>query len=119
MRFVRFEPGRNSEPAFESKRQPYNKGASALPRLLAAYTSTGVKNATDVSRFNKAVTIEMPSSVVLKVADAPEGVRGDSANNVQKPAKLETGKTINVPLFIKEGELIKVSTADGSYLGRA
>ena len=48
-----------------------------------------------------------------------EGVRGDSANNVQKPAKLETGKTINVPLFIKEGEMIKVDTAHGNYMGRA
>jgi len=65
------------------------------------------------------VQIELPSSVVLKVVESPEGIRGDSANNVQKPATLETGKIINVPLFIKEGELIKVSTSDGSYLGRA
>jgi len=63
--------------------------------------------------------ILLPSSVTLKVTESADGVRGDSANNVQKPAKLETGKTITVPLFIKEGELIKVSTADGSYLGRA
>lgn len=63
--------------------------------------------------------IELPSSVVLKVVESAEGIRGDSANNVQKPAKLETGKIINVPLFIKEGELIKVSSADGTYMGRA
>jgi elongation factor P len=56
---------------------------------------------------------------VLKVVESPEGVRGDSASNVQKSATLETGKVINVPLFIKEGEMIKVSTSDGSYLGRA
>lgn len=61
----------------------------------------------------------LPSSVILKVTESADGIRGDSANNVQKPATLETGKVINVPLFIKEGELIKVSTADGSYLGRA
>jgi elongation factor P len=60
-----------------------------------------------------------PSSVNLKVTESADGIRGDSANNVQKPAKLETGIVVNVPLFIKEGELIKVSTADGSYLGRA
>jgi elongation factor P len=65
------------------------------------------------------VQIELPSSVVLKVVESPEGVRGDSASNVQKSATLETGKVINVPLFIKEGEMIKVSTSDGSYLGRA
>jgi elongation factor P len=63
--------------------------------------------------------IELPSSVVLKVVESAEGVRGDSANNVQKPATLETGKIINVPLFIKEGEMIKVSTVDGTYMGRA
>jgi elongation factor P len=65
------------------------------------------------------VQIELPSSVVLKVVESPEGIRGDSANNVQKQATLESGKIINVPLFIKEGELVKVSTADGTYLGRA
>ena len=67
----------------------------------------------------KAVQVELPSTVTLKVAESAEGVRGDSANNVQKQAKLETGKVINVPLFIKEGELIKVSTINGDYLGRA
>ncbi len=65
------------------------------------------------------VQVELPSIVELKVTESAEGVRGDSANNVQKPATLETGKVINVPLFIKEGEIIKVSTADGSYMGRA
>src|SRR5437762_2864357 len=48
--------------------------------------------------------VEVPSSVNLKVVESADGVRGDSANNVQKPAVLETGKTIQVPLFIKEGE---------------
>src|SRR3954452_9204210 len=50
---------------------------------------------------DKPVLIELPPSVVLTVADAPEGIRGDSANNVQKPATMETGITIQVPLFIK------------------
>lgn len=63
--------------------------------------------------------VELPSSVEIKVVESAEGVKGDSANNVQKPAKLETGKTINVPLFIKEGELIKVDTRTGNYMGRA
>jgi elongation factor P len=67
----------------------------------------------------KAVQVEIPSTVSLKVVESAEGVRGDSANNVQKPAKLETGKIINVPLFIKEGETIKVNTTNGTYLGRA
>lgn len=67
----------------------------------------------------KAASLELPSTVILTVTESPEGVRGDSANNVQKAAVLETGRGIQVPLFIKEGEKIKVSTEDGSYLGRA
>jgi elongation factor P len=67
----------------------------------------------------KPVEVELPSSVNLKVVESAEGLRGDSANNVQKPAKLETGKTIQVPLFIKEGEVIKVDTRNGGYMGRA
>jgi elongation factor P len=67
----------------------------------------------------KAVSVEPPSSVTLKVIESPEGVRGDSANNVMKVAKLETGLQIQVPLFIKEGELIKVDTREKKYMGRA
>jgi elongation factor P len=67
----------------------------------------------------KAATLELPSQVILKVAESAEGVRGDSANNVMKPATLETGKVIQVPLFIKGGEQVKVDTRTGDYLGRA
>ncbi len=63
--------------------------------------------------------LDLPSSVTLKVTESADGVRGDSANNVQKPATLETGKVIHVPLFIKEGESIRIDTRTGSYLGRA
>lgn len=65
------------------------------------------------------VQVELPSSVQLKVTEAPEGVRGDTASNVTKPAVLETGKTVNVPLFIQEGEVIKIDTRTGAYMGRA
>ena len=67
----------------------------------------------------KAVEIELPSSVILRVTQSADGVRGDSANNVQKPATLETGKIVQVPLFIKEGEAVKISTSNGAYMGRA
>ncbi|MEP6699143.1 MAG: elongation factor P [Verrucomicrobiota bacterium] len=67
----------------------------------------------------KAVQVELPSSVHLKVIEAPEGLRGDTASNVTKPAVLETGKTVNVPLFIQEGETVKIDTRTGSYMGRA
>ena len=67
----------------------------------------------------KAVEVELPASVSLKVVESAEGLRGDTASNVTKPAKLETGKTINVPLFIKEGEAIKIDTRTSAYMGRA
>ena len=65
------------------------------------------------------VQVDMPSSVIMKVVESADGVRGDSANNVQKPAILETGLSVQVPLFIKEGELIKIDARTGSYMGRA
>jgi elongation factor P len=67
----------------------------------------------------KAVQVELPSSVQLKVIEAPEGLRGDTASNVTKPAVLESGKTVNVPLFIQEGETVKIDTRTGAYMGRA
>ncbi|WP_050026451.1 elongation factor P [Verrucomicrobium sp. BvORR034] len=63
--------------------------------------------------------IELPPSLVMNVAEAPEGVKGDSANNVYKAAVMETGLTVQVPLFINSGDKISVKTEDGSYLGRA
>ena len=67
----------------------------------------------------KAVTVEIPASVILTVTDAPEGVRGDSANNVQKAIILETGITVQAPLFIKTGEKIRIDTRTGKYMERA
>jgi elongation factor P len=64
------------------------------------------------------VQVDLPSSVQLKVIESPEGLRGDTASNVTKPAVLETGKTVNVPLFIHEGDVIKLDTRTGTYMGR-
>ena len=68
---------------------------------------------------DKPLTIDLPSAVELKIVESSDGIRGDTASNVQKPAKLETGLVVQVPLFIKEGDTVRVSTADGSYLSRA
>jgi elongation factor P len=68
---------------------------------------------------DKAVSIELPASVILSVTDAPEGIRGDSANNVQKTITLETGVLVQAPLFIKTGEKIKVDTRTRKYMERA
>jgi len=65
------------------------------------------------------VSLEMPPSVELKVTETSEGLKGDTANNPTKPATLETGKEVQVPLFIKEGETLRIDTESGKYLGRA
>ena len=67
----------------------------------------------------KPLTVELPSAVTLKIVQSAEGIKGDTASNVQKPATLETGLVVQVPLFVKEGELVRINTADGTYLGRA
>lgn len=68
---------------------------------------------------NRPVQVELPASVEMTVVESPEGLRGDTASNVTKPATLESGKVVQVPLFIKEGERIKVDTRSGSYMSRA
>jgi elongation factor P len=91
------------------------------PELVGEAKNYLTENVAVVVTFveGKAVSIELPPSVVLTVSDAPEGIKGDSANNVLKPAALETGIAIQVPLFIKTGERIKVDTRTGKYMERA
>ena len=60
----------------------------------------------------------MPVKVQLQVTYTEPGMKGDTATNTLKPATLETGTEVRVPLFINEGEIIEVNTTDGSYLGR-
>ncbi|MDR3060983.1 MAG: elongation factor P [Dysgonamonadaceae bacterium] len=62
---------------------------------------------------------ELPAHVILLVTYTEPGLKGDTATNATKPATLETGAQIRVPLFIEEGEKIKVDTRDGSYVERA
>jgi elongation factor P len=91
------------------------------PELVGDAKDFLVENAPVTITFveEKAVSVEIPSSVVLTVTDAPEGVRGDSANNVQKAIVLETGITVQAPLFIKTGEKIKIDTRTRKYMERA
>lgn len=65
------------------------------------------------------IDIALPQTVDLKVIETEPGIKGGSATNVMKPAKLETGVIVNVPPFINEGEMIRVDTAQGAYLERA
>lgn len=64
------------------------------------------------------LSVDMPASVVLEVTYAEPGVKGNTATNATKPAKVETGASVNVPLFINEGDKIKIDTATGSYMER-
>ncbi len=62
--------------------------------------------------------VQLPASVELAVTDTEPGVKGDTVSNVTKPAKLETGAVVQVPLFVNEGDKIKVDTRSGEYLTR-
>ncbi len=64
------------------------------------------------------LTLEMPASVILEVTHTEPGVKGNTATNATKPATLETGATVKVPLFINEGDKIKINTATGEYIER-
>jgi elongation factor P len=67
----------------------------------------------------KAISLDLPASVILKIVESEPAVKGDSVTNIQKTAKLETGLEIKVPLFIKEGDQVKVDTRSGLYIERA
>ncbi|MDR1776834.1 MAG: elongation factor P [Desulfovibrio sp.] len=66
----------------------------------------------------KALDIDIPLSLVLRVTDTEPGARGDTVSNVTKPATLETGITVQVPIFVNTGDRIKVDTRTREYLGR-
>ena len=81
-----------------------------------------VKEGTNVTmRFfkGKAFSVEAPNFVVLEVTDTEPGFAGDTASNTYKPATLETGFTLQVPLFINTGDKIQIDTRTGEYLKRA
>ena len=67
---------------------------------------------------NMPLSVEMPASVVLEVTHTEPGVKGNTATNATKPATLETGAEVNVPLFINEGDKIRVETEKGTYKER-
>ena len=93
---------------------------------IAKELITGVaylKESMDVEVVSDASTdtvlyAELPTKVVLQIAYTEPGLKGDTATNTLKPATLETGAEIRVPLFITEGEYVEVDTRDGSYVGR-
>ena len=92
-------------------------GADQLGDVLS-YIKEGMS--VQISSYKgELVGVELPITVELEVVETEPGFKGDTASAGNKPAKLETGITIQVPLFINTGEKIKVDTRDGSYLERA
>lgn len=67
----------------------------------------------------RAIAVTPPNSIVMKILECEPGVRGDTATNATKPAKMESGVVVNVPLFINQGESIKIDTRTGDYVERA
>lgn len=67
----------------------------------------------------KLVKVELPNFVILEVVETPPGVKGDTASGGEKPAVLETGLEVKVPLFVTKGDSIKVDTRSGRYIERA
>jgi elongation factor P len=72
-----------------------------------------------LSLDGRPASLQLPAAVELVVSSTEPGVKGDTVSNVTKPAVLETGATVQVPLFVNEGETVRVDTRDGRYLGRA
>lgn len=68
---------------------------------------------------NKLINLELPAAVILKVTETEPGFKGNTVKSGTKPAKLETGLTVEVPLFIKQGDSIKIDTGNQKYLERA
>jgi elongation factor P len=64
------------------------------------------------------MSVELPDKIVMKVTYSEPGVRGDTATRTLKPATVESGATVNVPLFVNEGELIRINTKTGEYVER-
>jgi len=76
------------------------------------------QNAVVATNDGRVLYVELPASVEITIEHTDPGLQGDRSSGGTKPARLETGKEIQVPLFITSGEKIKVDTRDGSYLGR-
>ncbi len=92
-----------------------SKNALDAPELLKEGTNVMVQINTET---DMPLAVDMPASIVLEVTYTEPGVKGNTATNATKPAKVETGASINVPLFINEGDKIKIDTATGAYMER-
>lgn len=92
-----------------------NKNVLDAPDLLKEGTNVMIQINTET---DLPLSVDMPASIILEVIYAEPGVKGNTATNATKPATVETGASVNVPLFINEGDKIKIDTATGAYMER-
>ncbi len=92
-----------------------NKNILDAPDLLKEGTNVMIQINTET---DLPLSVDMPASVILEVTYSEPGVKGNTSTNATKPATVETGATVNVPLFINEGDKIKIDTATSSYMER-
>lgn len=92
-----------------------NKNALDAPELMKEGSEVMVQINTET---DLPLSVDMPASVILEVTYAEPGVKGNTATNATKSATVETGANINVPLFINEGDKIKIETSTGKYMER-
>lgn len=129
--------GEKVERAMIDKREMqylYNDGESYVFMDTASYDQMNVSptslgdaanylietaNAVMLMHGNEIIGVDMPSSVELTITVTEPGIQGDRVSGASKPATLETGLVVQVPLFIEQGERIKVDTRNGEYSGRA
>jgi elongation factor P len=92
-----------------------NKNVLDNPGLLKEGTNVMVQVNTET---DLPLSVDMPASIVLEVTYTEPGLKGNTATNATKPATVETGASVNVPLFINEGDKIKIDSASGNYMER-
>lgn len=110
---------KDKDEAFFMDNESYEQFGLALEELGDKLQF--LKEGTDVNvlYFNsKPVSLELPIKMEFKVISAPPGVKGNSAGNVNKQIEIETGAIINAPMFIEEGDLIRINTETGEYVER-
>lgn len=93
-----------------------------VPKTLVEDQVKFLKEGSDTTIMffeNRPIALDLPIKIDLKVIETSPGVKGDTATGGNKPATLETGHVVNVPLFIKEGDVVRVNTQSGAYVERA
>ncbi len=101
---------------------PENFEAIVVPAIIVEDQVKYLKEGSDTTIMffeDQPIALDLPVKIDLKVTETSPGVKGDTATGGSKPATLETGHVVNVPLFIKEGDIVRVNTSSGDYVERA